>query len=380
MQPDHASEQAPGQSVSVNAEYFPVPIDSLESDELKMDLYLIHGRQKAVLYRAVGSSYTRADNKHLTEQGITHFYVPIVQHRRFQDSMRERMTSAYENPDLQREERTRIVRESCGKMIEDFLGDPNIPGLGETLGAMAGQFSAWCADDQSEFGYLLDMSEHDYYTTTHMMNVGVGCGLLASALFPDDPEMVRRITLGGFVHDLGKRGVPSEILNKEGKLDDDEWAQIRSHPVIGAEILIEQAEHDEIAIDMARHHHERLDGKGYPDAISADEISLPARICAVVDIYDALTSARPYRGPIPPRAVLESMSKEVGSAIDPKVFSAWSGIIERMITEDPARAVPDVPGAPAPDLGSIMPTPAPNSGTSAKSSTGAHPIGPGPAR
>lgn len=345
------------QSVSIHAEYFPVPIDSLEVDELKMDLFLIHGRQKAVLSRAVGSSYTRADNAHLTEQGITHFYVPIVQHQRFQEAMRERMTAAYNNPDLAREERTRIVRESCGKMIEDFLDNPSIPGLGETLGAMAGQFSAWCAEDRSDFGYLLDMSEHDYYTATHMMNVGVGCGLLASELLPDDPDMVRRITLGGFVHDLGKRGVPSEILSKEGKLNEDEWTQIRAHPVIGAQILQEHAESDTIAIDMARHHHERLDGNGYPDGISAGDISLPARICTVVDIYDALTSARPYRGPIPPRGVLESMSKECGSAIDPKIFASWSGIIERMIAEDPERAVPESPDARAPDLGVLMPAP-----------------------
>lgn len=345
--------------VRLNSGYFPVPIDSLESDTLKLDIYLIHDGGKAVLYRSKGSQYSQSDYTNLSEQGVTHFYVPLTEHRVFQSMMSDRLVNAYDDKDLGRKERTRIVRESCGKMIEDFMHAPGTPGLSDTIGKMASQFTQWCNEDQSKFCHLLDMSEHDYYTTTHMVNVGVGCGLLGSELLGTDHPMVRDLMLGGLVHDVGKRDVPPEVLNKDGKPTDEEWAMIRKHPEVGAEILRDQEGQSEITIDMTLNHHERLDGKGYPNSINESQISLASKICAVVDIYDAMTSTRPYRDPIPPRTVLNSMRNEIGSAIDQKVFDAWERVVERMLTEDPKRAVPDDPTLTTPNLSDMIQAPEP---------------------
>lgn len=339
------------------AGFFPVPIDALESEELELDLHLVHGGRRAVLYRSAGSEYSVSDCMKLAEQGVTHLYVPTTQHRVFQALVSKRLTEAYSDPALERAERTRIVRGACGKMIEDFMNDPTLPGLGGTIASMADRFSGWCTQDETKFGYLLDMSEHDFYTITHMVNVGVGCGLLGAELLGSEHAMVRDLVLGGLVHDVGKRGVPAEVLNKEGKLTDEEWALIRGHPGAGAEILAAQEHPEPLAVEMALSHHERLDGKGYPHGLVEAKIGLPARICAVVDVYDALTAARPYRGPIPPRTVLAKMREEVGAAFDGKVFGAWERVVERMLEADPDRAVPDDPNATAPKMSEIMPTP-----------------------
>jgi len=343
--------------VHSNAAYFPVPIDAFQSDQLTMEIYLIHGKGNAVLYRKPGTSYSGNDCQKLIDQGITHFYVPKTQHRIFQAMINEQLVDAYQDESLCRVERARIVRASCAKMIEEFMLDPTIPGLSETLGGMATQFSNWCNEDESKFSHLLDMSEHDFYTTTHMINVGVGCGLLGAELLGSDAPMVRDLMLGGLVHDVGKSQVPSEVLNKEGKLTDDEWDLIREHPQSGYDILRSQEGQNEITLEMALSHHERLDGKGYPNGISADEIEFHARVCAVVDIYDALTSARPYRGPIPPRTTLDMMRKDLGTAIDGEIFAAWERVIQRMLNEDPDRAVPESAGMTVPELSDLMPSP-----------------------
>lgn len=346
-----------GEITRVASEFFPVPIDALHSASLELELYLVHGGGRAVLYRSAGSAYTPADCRQLADQGVTHLYVPLTQHRMFQEVVSRRLVEAYEDPGLEMAERSRIVRASCGKMIEDFMSNPCLPGLSRTIGSIADRFGAWCTEDPDRFGHLLDMSAHDFYTTTHMVNVGVGCGLLGAELLgPEDP-MVRDLVLGGLVHDVGKRGVPAEVLNKEGKLNDEEWALIRAHPQKGAEILSSQEGAEPLAMEMALSHHERLDGKGYPRGLVESKIGLPARICAVVDIYDALTTARPYRGPIPPRTVLGKMREEVGTAIDAQVFSAWERVIERMLAADPGRAVPEDAGASVPALEEMLPAP-----------------------
>lgn len=349
-------EQPAEATPPASASFFPVPIDSLDAQELELDLYLVHAGAKPVLYRSTGSAYSMADCRKLTERGVTHLYVPTTQHGAFQRLMTERLVDAYEDPSLERAERCRIVRASCGKMIEDLMSFPQVGGIAETIGVMARRFSDWCTADDDKFGHLLDMSEHDFYTATHMVNVGVGCGMLCAELLGPENNLLQEVVQGGLVHDVGKRGVPTQILNKEGKLTAEEWAQIRTHPLAGVQILLSQAGVGETALAMTRDHHERLDGRGYPNGLKGDQIGLAARICAVVDIYDALASARPYRGAIPPLRVLDSLRAEAGTLLDKAVFEAWERVIRRQIERDPTRCVADDPKATTPSLGAMIPS------------------------
>jgi len=120
-------------------------------------------------------------------------------------------------------------------------------------------------------------------------------------------------------HDVGKISVPDAILNKPGTLTDEEFAVIKRHPVVGSEVLshIEQL-HE--ALPAIRHHHERIDGSGYPDGLKGDEVPLAARIIAVADVYDALTSTRSYRPAMPVSKALEIMRQEEGRHFDPRVL------------------------------------------------------------
>jgi putative two-component system response regulator len=114
----------------------------------------------------------------------------------------------------------------------------------------------------------------------------------------------------GVVHDIGKIAVPESILVKKGPLTDDEWAIMRQHPLVG-ERICSPLKSFRLVLPIIRHHHEKLDGSGYPDGLRGDQIPLTARILQVTDVYDALTTDRPYRAALPREEALAAMRDEV---------------------------------------------------------------------
>jgi len=133
----------------------------------------------------------------------------------------------------------------------------------------------------------------------------------------------------GLLHDVGKIGILDTIINKTSRLDDEEFAAIKTHAAVGADILKKIADIPELMIG-ARWHHERFDGRGYPDGLAGEEIPEVARIIAVADAYDAMTSNRSYRGSMPQEKVRAEIEKGRGTQFDPK----FADIMVTMIDED----------------------------------------------
>jgi HD-GYP domain-containing protein (c-di-GMP phosphodiesterase class II) len=128
------------------------------------------------------------------------------------------------------------------------------------------------------------------------------------------------------LHDIGKVGLPATILEKEGPLTADERRQMEEHSIIGERILLNVQDYEEIA-SIVRHHHERIDGTGYPDGLRTEEIPLLARIIGVADAYNAMTSGRPYRAALSPRDALAQLASGSGSQFDPHVVAAFLEIL-----------------------------------------------------
>ncbi len=350
-------EQAPGtlehagETEGVIERFLPIPIDSLDFRAHELDLYLSHrDRARPALYRAAGTEFTEADAARLAEQHIRFLHIHAHQHSVYRQALAERLDRQFSDPAASSKERARVVRTACARMIEEVLLLPDQPEPVAAIKELAGQFSRWSESDPAAFAYMLEMSDHDFYTTTHLVNVGVGCGLLATKLRPNDRGFVETLSQGGLLHDVGKRDVPEEVLNKEGALTEEEWGLIRQHPMLGFTELVKCEGIAPEVLEMTRDHHERLDGTGYPSGRSGDELSLPTRICSVVDVFDALTAARPYRGPMPPANALQIMREGIGTQFDAEVFWAWQELLEELLRQDPARARPI---APADQFGSL---------------------------
>ncbi|WUR14632.1 HD-GYP domain-containing protein [[Empedobacter] haloabium] len=170
---------------------------------------------------------------------------------------------------------------------------------------------------------LVRLKQADDYTYLHSVAVCAMMIALARQLGLPDQE-VRDCGMAGLLHDLGKVAIPPEILNKPGKLTDEEFQQVKRHPVAGFEALGGWQDVPDIARDVCLHHHERYDGKGYPHGLKGEQISRHARMGAVCDVYDAITSNRPYKEGWCPAESLRRMAEWTKEGhFDPVLFAAF---------------------------------------------------------
>lgn len=162
----------------------------------------------------------------------------------------------------------------------------------------------------------------DDYTYMHSVAV---CALMVSLArqLGQDETSTRELGLAGLLHDLGKALMPPEVLNKPGKLTDDEFAIMRTHPGEGHHLLVQGNAVGEIVLDVCRHHHEKVDGTGYPDHLNGEQISLHAKMGAVCDVYDAITSNRPYKAGWDPAESIRKMTEWSKGHFDERVFQAF---------------------------------------------------------
>jgi ribonuclease P protein subunit RPR2 len=178
---------------------------------------------------------------------------------------------------------------------------------------------------QSLLGLANALEAKDPYTRGHSERVGAWGGRIATALgLP--PAEVDVVTQAGLLHDIGKIGVPEAVLRKRGPLAADDWALMRNHPVVGAQIVA-PFEFFADGAQIIRHHHERCDGSGYPDGLLGEAIPLGARIVAVADVFDALTSDRPYRPALARDAAVAYLAGEAGQTLDADVVAVLLGLV-----------------------------------------------------
>lgn len=164
------------------------------------------------------------------------------------------------------------------------------------------------------------------YTRGHSERVSKYAVLIGEKLNLSD-EQLRILRIGGLFHDIGKIGTPDSILLKDSKLTDEEYAKIKRHPTIGTEILSNSEVFKDI-LPIVKHHHERYDGKGYPDQLKGEEIPLLARITSVADSFDAMSSRRTYRDKLELSNIIDEIEKNKGTQFDPEMADAFIEILK----------------------------------------------------
>jgi len=141
-----------------------------------------------------------------------------------------------------------------------------------------------------------------------------------------EEETLEMLELAGSLHDVGKEMISEQIIEKPGPLTDAEWEQMRKHPELG-EAYARGEGHPQDVGEWVRHHHERLDGTGYPDHLEGEDIPMGSRIIAVLDAYVGMTSPRPYRPPIPPQVALDELEHAAGKHFDPQVVDIFVRLV-----------------------------------------------------
>jgi HD-GYP domain-containing protein (c-di-GMP phosphodiesterase class II) len=243
--------------------------------------------------------------------------------REFQSSITEPEPAAQR---LSTEAEIAKAREVCARAVQEVGKLFQEARMGKAIQTdaiipVATEIAASVERNPGVLSALLRLRHQDTYTYMHSVSVGalmVGLGRQLGIESSQLPEL----GLAGLLHDIGKVGIELELLNKKGSLSEEEFARLRNHAPYGHRLLV-KGNASEIALQVTRHHHERADGSGYPDGLGGDAISLPARMAAVCDVYDATTSNRPYKDAWQPAFALRKMAEWSRTQYDLRVFHAF---------------------------------------------------------
>jgi putative nucleotidyltransferase with HDIG domain len=201
-------------------------------------------------------------------------------------------------------------------------------GANDTLLKQAQEVATLNEELLAALAHAIDLRDPD--VLGHSLNVARYAVLMARELgLP--PEKVELVRKGGLLHDIGKLGIPEVVLFKPGPLNSEEYTQMKEHSALGANILADCHSLYKL-VAVVRHHHERYDGRGYPDHLWAQNIPLEARILALADAVEAMASDRPYRRAMDTQAILEEIQSQAGLQFDPDVVSAFWNVVQKSST------------------------------------------------
>jgi len=235
----------------------------------------------------------------------------------------EEFTNVIKDKSLPPEKRAKAVYKLSVGIMDKLLSSPTAQYIEEFKKGIADMVDLIIVDDETS-NYLLNITSHDFYTYTHSVNVGVYSILLSKALFKNSTlHNMRELGAGFFLHDIGKVNVSPAIINKQGKLNDNEMREMRTHPFQGRKILTEAKQLSEECKIIVMQHHERYDGTGYPQGLKGDDIHHYGRICSIADVFDALTSERPYKTKLNPFAALKLMKEEMVNHFQKEPFETF---------------------------------------------------------
>ena len=237
---------------------------------------------------------------------------------------------------LRRERETLQALNTSHRLFSRLRAQRDLADVGRRMRRLEDRFYDLVSD------WARSIESKDPYTLGHCERVADYACAIARALDFDDSTLFW-FRIGALLHDVGKIVVPIEVLNKPGRLTPEERALMESHPVAGVDLL-KDVEFPWDILPMVRSHHERWDGAGYPDRLAAESIPLDARILAVADVYDALTTDRPYRRAFTHEEAMRMMADDAGKSFDPAVFAAFTRVVA---APDSPVAVPEAPQSPS---------------------------------
>lgn len=221
------------------------------------------------------------------------------------------------------QKRAQAVYQSSRDIMQKLLEEPSTENLQAFKRGASDIVDLILTDDETAL-HLLSITAHDFYTYTHSVNVGVLSILLAKALFGNTAlHNMDELGAGFFLHDIGKININHAIINKQGPLTEEERREMRTHPDEGYQILSQAKQLSPESKIIVLQHHERHDGHGYPRGLQGDQIHTYGMICALADIYDALTSQRPYKPQLKPFEALQVMKNEMVYHFHRKMFAKF---------------------------------------------------------
>ena len=313
----------------------PISVATLSPDALAgVDIYLRASPQSPpILFCAAAEHPSLERLKTIEGESIHKLYIDHADRRSYQAYLRAHWEELLDDncsdrPFEQQFHRMSLISEVMRDVLNEEFLQQDTDGivlaskdLGQGMCRIIGQETVVVRQ-------LCDVLHHDYATFTHTTNVSLFCVLLARELGFSGKDL-EDIAIGGILHDIGKLQIDERILTKPGKLDEFEFREVKKHPLTGFIELVDRPDVGFGQLMMVYQHHERLDGSGYPVGCVGNEIHPWARLCAIVDVYEALTSQRPYRKPMQWQTALAVLERGCGTEFDKEMLRCWQQMIKQ---------------------------------------------------
>lgn len=290
---------------------------------IPFDLFVSIGG-RIIHYLRAGDQMSATKLDHFEKKAPEQFFILASERANYQKFVRDGLISE----ELNTKQKAQILRESTMVLVEELFERPDIERALQDARGVVEDFVTFMDSDAAAMVNLIGLSSHDFYTYNHSLDVSIYSLGLGQAVGFRGQEL-RELGLGGLFHDIGKRYIPIEIICKNGPLTDEEWVLMQKHPQFGLKILSEHKSNENV-IACAFEHHESMQGNGYPQKLSAEEIHPMARVVAVADTYDALTTKRSYNDPMKPTDAIELMTGKLAGRWDPEVARALVAIFQKL--------------------------------------------------
>lgn len=302
--------------------FFRIRVNAITPERpLPFDLFImINGRY--VHYLRLGDKLSNEKIAQLGKADV--FYIPETQRPAFKTFIFERMNES----DLNVVQKANVLRESSLALAEEIFEQPDVRRALDESKEIINQFIQFIEKEPEGMAHLISLSSHDFYTYNHSLDVSVYSLGLGKALGYSQADLAE-LGRGALFHDIGKRQVHVDIICKKGPLNDTEWAQMQKHPQYGLKILTDY-NCSEAMRACCFEHHESFAGEGYPQQINGHEIHPMARIVAITDTYDALTTKRSYNVPMKPTEALEFMKNKLAGRYDPDMLEAMYSVLFKL--------------------------------------------------
>ena len=319
--------------------FIPVSLSSLRVDSVtSFDIYLARSQvqlgkkrpersQPFVLYAERNLTFTEKARRRLVENNVATLYIRDAQHVQYKRYVEENLPAVLADPSVKLEEKSKMLYSAASGVAESVMNDPESLENLQRSREIVKHTVDYMLQGREVFTFLLRRLSSVYEVYTHCVNVVTYGVALAQRASENDPATLREVAMGALLHDIGKSKIDPEILNCRGSLTNEQWETMKRHPVDGYEMLSDTGAVGEIALDIVRHHHERLGGGGYPDNLKGNFISRFVRVISIVDVFDALTTDRLYQKARSSFAALNLMRLQVANDLDPDLFRTFVGMM-----------------------------------------------------
>lgn len=273
------------------------------------------------VFREKGLYMSQVELDTLAKNGVQHVYIrrdDVPAFTQFTEALLEEMGTLSPMAD---EKKVVALRDNAIGVMTDIFDAPTPENIERGVKVVSG-FVYLLMKDPKAYQLLLSLSSHDPYTLQHSVGVATNSIMLAKKYGISDEKELIEVGVGGLLHDIGKTKVDKKIINKQGPLDESEWAEMKKHAMYGYEILKDNRNIGTKAKLAVLQHHEDNNGSGYPMGLSSGQVSIYAKIVALSDIYNAITTDRSYSKAKPPFEAFALIKDKLYHKVDPKLFEA----------------------------------------------------------